>query len=972
MPIADWARLGLVRVDVTLALKAAGRERLTFGKFELAPAARALWRSGAPVKLGSRALDILIALASRPGEILSKDELTQLVWRGAFVDETAVRVSISAARKALGEAGERHIRTVPGRGYCFVPDIAPTTVKLASQPTDRRPLQPQRLPPQIGRIVGREAVVDALVQEVPRRRLLSLVGAGGIGKTTVAVATVARLGGAFDAVAFVDLAPIEDGDQMAAGTAAALGLNLRLQQDQIDEIAAAVEERQVLLLFDNCEHLVDTVAPFVEQLLGRAPGVTILATSRELLRAVGEWVHQLSPLEAPPNSSTLSAQEARSYSAVEMFEDRAAFALGGYQLGDADAPCVADICRRLDGIALAIELAAGRLAGLGIQGLASSLDDCFQILTHGRRTALPRHQTLRATLDWSYQLLCLDDQAALRRLSVFSGHFALDDAGAVIGHNQRITDVGDALTSLFDKSLVVAKLSGGTLQYSLLETTRAYAQDKLIEAGEADLYRRRHAEHIRAVFDKAQAEWDRRPGADWLQAYSGQLGNLRVALDWAFSSEGDGAIGAALTAAAAPLWFHLSLLDEGLARVERAITWLKYQPSPNRRLLMQLYAVSGWPQMRVIKGIPSGAAAWQETLALAVELHDVDYQLRGLWALWCDCGNRGAPAEALALANRFAALSERACDPEDRIIARRLRGHSLHHLGNFAGSRRETEQMLELYTAPLQRSHLVRFQYDQKLTAQIILARGLWLQGYADQALALVEEMIAEGLALDHTLTLAHTLSDAACFIALWAGDMALAARYTQMLRAHTTLHALDVWRTYADAFEGEILIRQGRAPEGIGPVKHAIRTLKAAGFVLYNTAFECVLAEGLLACGQSSDAHEIVAGAIGRCHGSGEAWCLPELLRIRALALAASDRLPEAVDVLEHGLGIAHAQAALAWELRLASALVGIEDSVRARDILRNVLGRVQEGFGTNDYLCAVARAGWDSRARRSRPRRS
>src|SRR5277367_3858551 len=248
MAIVDPARLGFVRVGATLASRAAGAERLAFGEFELAPAARALWRLGAPVKLGSRAFDILIALASRPGEILSKDDLTRLVWRGAFVDETAVRVGISAARKALGKAGERHIATVPGRGYCFVLDVAPTRAKRSSQVTDRRPLQPQRLPPQIGRVVGREAVVDALVQEVPRRRLLSLVGAGGVGKTTVALAVAARLGGAFDAIAFVDLTPIAEASQMSAGVAAALGFNLRLQQDPIEEIAAAAEGWRVLLL----------------------------------------------------------------------------------------------------------------------------------------------------------------------------------------------------------------------------------------------------------------------------------------------------------------------------------------------------------------------------------------------------------------------------------------------------------------------------------------------------------------------------------------------------------------------------------------------------------------------------------------------------------------------------------------------------------------------------------------------------
>ncbi len=939
---------------MTLTTTPTATERFAFGAFELAPAARTLWRSGVAVKLGARALDILIALASRPGEVLSKYELTQAVWRGAFVDETAVRVAISALRKALGEDGQRHIVTVSGRGYCFALDVAATKSSVAPGATDAAPLEARPLPPLIARVVGREAVVEALFQAVTHHRLVSVVGVGGIGKTTVALAVAARLQDAFDAIAFVDLAPIEDGSQMPAGVAAALGLTFRPRQDPIEGIAAAVEGRRLLLILDNCEHLVDAAAAFVEDLLGRVSGVTILATTREVLRAAGEWVHQLAPLGAPPDLRTITAEGARGYSAVEMFEDRAALAFGGYRLDDADAPFVADICRRLDGIALAIELAAGRLASLGVRGLASSLEDCFRVLTHGRRTALARHQTLRATFDWSYRLLSPGDQAALRRLAVFSGAFTIDDACAVIGHDQSIADVGDWVASLVDKSLVVADPSGETLRYGLLETTRAYAQQKLAGAREADSYRRRHAEHTAAAFDRARAEWDQSPVGDWLHAYSGQLGNLRAALDWAFSPDGDGALGAALTAAAAPLWFHLSLLDEGLARVERAITWLKDQPSPDRRLMEQLYAVSIWPQVQALNGTPSTAAAWQETLARAVELGDVGYQLQAIRALWVNCFTRGAAAEALALADRFAALARQSSDPQDLLIARRLRGKSLHFVGDFTGSRRAAEQMLELYEP--RRSHLVRFQYDQRLTAQITLARDLWLLGYADRALALVEQMVAEAQALEHNPTLSYVLFEAACFIALWIGDLDLAARYTDM---HRQLHEFDMWRGYSDAFEAEILIRQGRVADGVGLIGHAIGSLRAGGFHLYLGVFEGVLAEGLLTCGQVSDARETVEGAIGRCRASGEAWCLAELTRIRALALAGASRLTEALDALADGLEIARAQGALAWELRLATTLAEIEDGVSARNTLRGVLDRFQEGFGTSDYLRAAARLG-------------
>src|ERR1700736_4473095 len=481
---------------MSVQLKSAVGERLKFGEFELAPVARTLWRRGKQIKLGSRALDILIALASRPGQILSKDDLTQLVWRGAIVDETALRVGISAVRKALGTGGDHYITTVPGRGYCFVLDVETRAATPTPDPPHSKRLKPQRLPAQIARVVGRDEVIVALAAETTRHRLLSLVGPGGIGKTTVAVAAADRLRTAFDAVAFVDLAPIENGTQMSPAAAAALGLNLRLQEDPVDEIAVAIEDRRVLIVFDNCEHLMDLAAAFVEALLGSAQGVTVLATSRERLRAAGEWVHQLSPLDAPPESSTLSAEEVRRYPAAEMFEERAALALGGYQISDTDAPYVAEICRRLDGIALAIELAAGRLTGLGVQGLANSLGECFSILTHGRRTALQRHQTLRATLDWSYRLLSPEDQAALRCLSVFNGSFTFEDAAFVMSPLICFGEASDRLTSLLDKSLVVAKPEERRLRYRLLETTRAYGQDMLEESGEANRQRRRHAQRF--------------------------------------------------------------------------------------------------------------------------------------------------------------------------------------------------------------------------------------------------------------------------------------------------------------------------------------------------------------------------------------------------------------------------------------------------------------------------------------------
>ena len=294
----------------------------------------------------------------------------------------------------------------------------------------------------------------------------------------------------------------------------------------------------------------------MEALLSRAQGVTILATSRERLRVAGEWVHQLSPLDAPPESSTLSAEEVRSFAAVELFEERAAFALGGYQITDTDAPYVAEICRRLDGIALAIELAAGRLAALGVQGLANSLKDCFSILTHGRRTALPRHQTLRATLDWSCRLLSPEDQAALRCLSVFNGSFTPEDAAFVMGPLVRVGEANERLTSLLDKSLVVARPEERTFRYRLLDTTRTYGQEKLEESGDANPQRRRHAQRFLQVCLAST------PDEEGQSSLRQATADIRAALDWSLVRGGDLTLGVDLASAATPVFLRLSLLRE--------------------------------------------------------------------------------------------------------------------------------------------------------------------------------------------------------------------------------------------------------------------------------------------------------------------------------------------------------------------------------------------------------------------------
>ena len=925
---------------MSVQLDGAVGERLKFGEFELAPVARALWRHGEEIRLGSRALDILIALASRPGQVVSKDDLTQLVWRGAFVDETALRVGISAVRKALGNGGDRYIVTVPGRGYCFVHDVESTAAKPAPEPPHFKRLSPQRLPAQIARVVGRDDVIAALAAEVTRRRLLSLVGPGGIGKTTVAIAVADRLHKGFDAVTFVDLAPIENGTQMAAAAAAALGLNLRFREDPVDEIAVSVENRRVLIVLDNCEHLVDRAAAFVEALLGSAPGMTIMATSRERLRAAGEWVHQLSPLDAPPESASLSAEEVRRYPAVEMFEERAAFALGGYQISDTDAPFVAEICRRLDGIALAIELAAGRLAGLGVQGLASSLEDCFSILTHGRRTALPRHQTLRATLDWSYRLLSPEDQAALRCLSVFNGSFTLEDAVFVMSHSICFGEANDRLTSLLDKSLVVAKPEERRFRYRLLDTTRAYGQDKLEESGEADRQRRRHAQRFLQVCLASTP--DDQSKSSLRQA----MADVRAALDWSLVRGGDMSLGLDLASAATPVFLQLSLLREHRKYLELALAHISSATDPKSitdmalRTETELRIAVAWALYYTDGPDPAIDDHLLKARSIAQKIGDKIQELRILWILHGIAGNTGNYRQELTYAREFGTVADALADPMPKLRSHRFIGRGLGDLGQYRLAQEHIDLALRPSRDAVSELTANAYEIDNWVASRAVRARILWLRGYPDDAKTEAEECISDALQLGHEQSTCWAVAFNVCPVAIWRGDLAEARHYVNLLRQHSEniFQHYHGWGLIYDRFLNGIALAPHRSNES--PLAGLKPTVPAQADLL--ATFDINLAG---------------VDALTRAQADEDIWCAPDVLRAWAVRHSSGT---EAEAMLLHSFKLAQRQDAKAWELRTATTLALFylrSGRIReARAVLEPTLKQFKQGHDTRDFQAAIS----------------
>ncbi len=920
------------------------------------PERRLLLRDGRPVRLGSRALDLLVALVTRPGEVVAKDELIARTWPGLHVDEGNLRVHVGALRKALGDdqASSRFIANVPGRGYCFVAPIDDGGTATVAEPA---PVA-GNLPVPIARVFGREDVVAAIGGQLARQRLITIVGPGGIGKTTVAVA-VAERAARPDGVVFVDLSAVADSAAVPGALATLLGLTDRVE-NLAENLVARLRGRDMILVLDNCEHVIDGAARLAEVLLARVPSLVILATSREPLRASGEWVRRLRPLDVPP-PDVVRAQDAMAYASVELFVERASACLGGYSLEDGDAPSVAEICRRLDGIALAIELAAGQLDTIGINRLAASLDDCFRVLARGRRTALPRHQTLRATLDWSFRILGDSARNLLRRLAVFNGAFTVPVACAVLRHPGGEGALSDALADLVAKSLLSVELGETEARYRLLETTRAYAQEKLIESGEAGELRRRHAEQYRAVFERAESEWETMPTPDWLAAYAGHVDNLRAALDWAFSPEGDAGLGVAITVAAIPFWFAQVQLDECHARVQRALTHLDAHPGADERRRMKLFGALGWPQMRAIAGQPSGALAWRRTLDLAERLGDTDYQARALLALWADRANAGEPRAALEFAERFGALATRHGDAAEIGIADRMRARAQLFLGQIDTAHANISRMLAHYVAPVNRSHTVRYQYDQRAAARITFARVLWMQGHVDQAMREVEANIAQIAEARHDLTLAYILADAACAIALLNGDFERVEQYIDKLKRVTRTHSLDVWNTYADWFAGESMIRRGRVVPGLTLLESALQRLRRANFVLFETDMVLAQALGLGQSGRPMEALSILDAALERCARTGEGLAVPELHRMRGetLLLAPGETsVALAEKAYQTALRCAREMRAPCWELRAATSLADLWRRQNRRDDARALLApidaRFTEGASSDQRIAA------------------
>lgn len=927
---------------------------ISFGAFRLLPRLRLLEKNGVPLHLGGRALDILIFLVERAGEVVDKRELVKRIWADVNVDEGSLRFHITSLRKALGDAGEgsRYVVNVPGRGYCFTASL------LRAPPAESQPgttvSSLRSVPAPLAKMIGRDDAVEKIATELSLHRFVTIVGPGGIGKTSVALAVAHRQRAEFEGhVCFVDFGALTEPRLVPGTIAAALGLTVN-SDDPIPGLLMSLRNRRMLLLLDSCEHIIDALAPLAERIVREAPQLHVLATSRESFRTEGERVYRLFPLDCPPQRDGLSMADILAYPASQLFVERIAESLSEFELSEEDAPLVADICRRLDGIALAIELAAGRVNAYGIAGTASLLDSRFSLLWRGRRTAIPRHQTLSAALSWSYDLLPQAESETLRGLSVFVGPFTLEAALAVAAcQGIDEAEAVDAISNLLSKSLIATSPAERRLRYRLLDTTRAFAGDKLVESGEAARVARAHAEYFRDFMHDISVKSNGMQSAGGFLPYADHLPNVRAALTWSFSEAGDRAVGVDLAAAAAQFFLELTLLTECHSWTQQALASADMVDSRKEMTLQAALGVSVMFTQGNTEGVRS---AFTRSLQLARELDDLHWQLWLLRGLHIYLTRVGDFHGALGTGVQGEGVAGKLNDPTSTLNVEWMLGVAHHLIGNQDKAVQFCESAM-VHNASSQRLNIGHLGYDDRIVALVALARGLWLSGRPDRAIEAARYTVQQAEQLEQPLTLGISLIWT-IYVFLWVGDWASAESLIDRLIDHAARHFLGPYHAVGIGQKGELLLRRGDIAGGIEHLRRSQATLYATRHRIMTTVFATALAEGLAAQNEADEALRTIDEAIAQIGDHGESFDMPEMLRVKADILVQSARATEAEAHLQQSLALSRRQCARGWELRGAMSLArvwrraGRKDDAQA--LLAPLVGQYQEGLASRDLVAA------------------
>ena len=924
------------------------------GRWQIDLQRRELRADGLLVPMGMRAFEIIEVLVRNAGTVVAKDNLLRAVWPGAIVEEATLWVHISAIRRALGP--DRHLlKTVSRRGYRLTgnwsatsPDGPPRDFEVedvdrrASQPSSNIPETPQGL-------VGRTAAIQRLLDLSSAYRAITLTGPGGIGKTVLALEIARRLLPQFSGNGwFIDLSSLSDASLLASAVAATIGLRLGGAAITPQTIGRAIGQTKLFLVLDNCEHVIEAASSLVDVIVSICPHVSVLSTSRETLQIRGEYVYRVPSLTTPFGGNQKS-DTILQYTAVQLFIARTKVLRSDFCPDDAALSRIASICERLDGIPLAIEFASACAAAIGLQEIEDRLADRFGLLTDGRRAAPSRHQTLAATLEWSYQLLPEWERRLLRHLSVFRGGFTLDGAISVAGNSLTTpSDVVKGIRNLVAKSLVATEGSSAIDRFRLLETTRAYASRELEAKGETQLARRVHAQHFRDSLELVAASSQVSRSAPAGAEHSREIDNVRAALDWAFAVEGDPAVGVALTAAYSPVWLYLTLLQETKDRVEQALANLGSLSDPPLPIQMKLQIALGLALIYTMGPMTRIKSAITFGLQAARRLNDEITELQALWAMWIiDTGIEEIRA-GQSTVERFEHLAGRVGDPGLVAFADRLAGYTLHLAGEHRAAERRFRQVIDGPFVPADQRYTI-LNFDHRAVSRAGLAVTLCLQGFVDRAVDESNASLREALASRHLVSTCEVIRLAAFPIAIMIGDFVAAERALAVLAEVATSQNGTYWIILGQFLKGELAVSRGEFATGVALLRNGFNLCRENGWASRHSQFLALLAEGLAGLDRLDEALSAIDVALARAQRGGELVYAPEILRIKGELLlkgGISGSAAAAERCFLNATDMAKQQGALLWELRTTLSLSRLQAASGRREDARSALSLICDRF--------------------------
>ncbi|RTL47694.1 MAG: hypothetical protein EKK40_18970 [Bradyrhizobiaceae bacterium] len=869
---------------------------ITVGPYQLAPGLRLLTRNGQKINIGQKPFDILVALVEANGELLSKSDLLEIIWPNQIVEENSLQAHMSALRRILGP-DRNLISTDFGRGYRFTG--ASSQEKATNQP--RFPSLPMAFSP----MIGRSAEVKELTVFLKESRLVTITGTGGIGKSRMALEIASLLQNDFPGgICMIELSLIADPEIVASSIINSLHLDL---PNAAFAKSGQNDAPPVLLILDNCEHALEevcgalqTISPFME--------IKFLTTSQEPLGLPGEQIYRLQPLASPPANAELLVDILK-FPAAELLAARIRESDGNFQISETDAPLISQICRQLDGIPLAIELAAARVPLLGLPTIVADLGDRFRLLTAGRRAGLPRHRTLQATLDWSFSLLNPKEKDFLTKLSIFAGSFSLPSAAFIAAVYDEI-DVRTLVAGLASKSLIVVEQQGNTTRFRLLESLRAFLLEKIASTGSLPQLADRHAKLFQMRLAQAANDWKSVASEVWLRQYGDDINDVRAALDWTFVESKDPEPAANLLCASLPFWMQLSRLEECGKRVDFALDRLTQTNQLSKPLEMQLCAALGASTAWVDGPTPKAEKAWNRTLALAERSDDKEHRLQahyGLWLYHLRCGNYG---QSLTNANALLESARRHRDESAQFAALRTVGVSKHFLGDHSGAGNLIDPLLD-HPEPRDHSFSFRFGVDQRVAALAFRSRVLWVEGKESAAFEMADNAVREAINLDHISSVCCAYLEGACTVAALAKNAPMLGEYAGDAWAVANQNNLGFWRAYAGAFLALASTWKKRDVFSIDSLENAVLALSSANLHPSYSVFSLAVAS-LLRTEQPDKARRVLRTVdFGVSH-----WALPEVLRLEASFLDKVGRRKQ----LTKALRLADSNKAIAWSALIKS----------------------------------------------------